>query len=132
MQKGGYPSSDMDQGSPYDGMDLTGGTERIDGEDAEIDNRIKEILLTSHNLYLIAQMHEKEILDLSQHMKDLPQMIGNIIRTSIGELGGATDDKGLPVSGNGGISPAKLIGALAAVSIIVPLLTVLFIRLLVV
>jgi len=110
-------------------MDLTGNAERMDGEDAEIDNRIKEILLTSHNLYLIAQMHEKEILDLSQHIKDLPQMIANIIRTSIGELGGATDGQGLPVAGGGGVSPAMFIGAMLAACIIIPALTFLFIQL---
>lgn len=43
-----------------DDMPHMGGGE---GEDLELDHRIKEFLLSTHNLYLITQIHEKEISD---------------------------------------------------------------------
>ncbi|MDD3847576.1 MAG: hypothetical protein PHC90_14605 [Syntrophorhabdaceae bacterium] len=58
MPNPNYNADDMNPAYPAMGMDEGQG---MQGDDVEIDNRIKELLLSTHNLYLIGQMHEKEI-----------------------------------------------------------------------
>ena len=102
--------------SPDDMPHMGGG----DGEDLELDNRIKELLLSTHNLYLITQIHEKEISELGPVIKEMPQLISSVIR-SIGESGGAVTDGG---GSSTGLSLPLLIAAAGGVSILTTVLTV--------
>ena len=109
-------------GSGYGEEDIP----RMEGEDLEIDNRIKELLLSTHNLYLIGQMHEKEINELGPVIKDLPQMINGVLRT-VGELGGGEGSQQAG-GGSGKISLLAAVMMCGGTSIVTSLLTVALIK----
>ena len=88
-----------------------------ESDDIEIDNRIKELLLSSHNLFLVTQVHEKEIREMGPIVKELPQMLGGLSRL-IGEKG---EDAG--AGPKAGIGRGLFIGAIAGSSILTAAIT---------
>ena len=129
MTNANYNVDDMNPTYPAMGMDEGDG---IQGDDVEIDNRIKELLLSTHNLYLVGQMHEKEIKELGPVIKDLPQLIGGVMR-SVGELGGQTGEGGAQeASSSGGFSLLTLLLFCLGTAVVSSVLTVGLIKLLVV
>lgn len=107
------------------GMGMEDGP-HMDGEDAEIDNRIKELLLSVHNVFLISQAHEKELSELAPVVKNLPQMIGNVVSRSIGDLSGVGEDgkEGARARPAGEITPTMLFLVAGGMSVLTSVLTV--------
>jgi len=125
MGNGNTPYTDEMNPTYGGGMGIEEGT-HMEGEDAEIDNRIKELLLSVHNVFLISQVHEKELSELAPMLKNLPQMIGGAISRSIGDLGGVGDDgkEGVGSRSAGGITPVMLLLVVGGASILTSILTV--------
>ena len=125
MGGGNTPYTDEMNPAYSGGMGIEEGA-HMEGEDAEIDNRIKELLLSVHNVFLISQAHEKELSELAPLIKNLPQMIGGAISRSIGELGGLGEDgkEGIRAQSAGGITPSMLFLVAGGVSVLASILTV--------
>jgi len=107
------------------GMGMEDGP-HLDGEDAEMDNRIKELLLSVHNVFLISQAHEKELSELAPVVKNLPQMIGNVVSRSIGDISGVGEDgkEGVRARPAGEITPTMLLLVAGGMSVLTSVLTV--------
>ncbi len=95
-----------------------------ENDDIEVDNRIKELLLSSHNLFLVTQLHEKEIREIGPVIKELPQILGGISRL-IGEKGGNAGCAGESGSNrySFGIGPWSFIGSILGSSVLTAIIT---------
>lgn len=96
-----------------------------EGDDVELDNRIKELLLSSHNLFLVTQLHEKEIKEIGPIIKELPKMLGKLSREA-GEKGDAKGNNG----GNTEIGRGLFIGCILGSSFLTAVITALLVKVL--